>query len=198
MLVTEDSPEKVVLQTNPTYNQERDKTFASSLKSGLGCFGIFAALLAFILFYVFTTPRSFLPWYFWLFTAIFFVALTIFISIEISFINFNRNFPRESTITIDLDSQRALRIEKLKSGKAIQSEIKLNDVSRVLIDCQAIGHSCKLALESQSNAPFEVNSAYDFEMESVKEIGKKLGRLLNKPVVLKWSEGSKVESEEEV
>lgn len=198
MLMTEDSPTKVILQTNPAYNQERDKNYASSSKRGLGCFEYFAVPLAFILYYFFNSPRSSLPWYFWLLMAIFLIALIVFISLQISFINFNRNFPRDTKITIDVDSQRAHRTDKLKSGKELQSEIRLNDVSRVLIDCQVPFHFCKLVFESQSNAPFEVNSAYDFELDAIKEIGKRLGELLNKPVVLKWSEGSKVESEKEI
>ncbi len=198
MLVTEDSPTKVVLQTNPAYNQDRDKTYASSRKSGLGCFGVFSILLIFILFYIFTRPLRSLPWYFWVFAAIFFVALTVFIYIEISFIKFNENFPRETTVTVDLDAQHAIRIEKSKSGTTSQTAIKLTEVSRILIECQAAGHLCKLLLQSENDPSFEVNSAYDFEMEPVKELGKKLGRLINKPVILRWAEGSKVESEEEI
>ena len=101
-------------------------------------------------------------------------------------------------MSIDLDAGQGLRVEKLDSGKTKQSEIKLEEVSRVLIACQAVGHSCKLVLESQAGKPFEVNSAYDFDVESMKEIGKKLGGLLNKSVSVRWSEGSKIDSEEDI
>jgi len=198
MLVTAESPTNIVLQTNPAYNQDIDKTFSSSLKSGLGCFGVFAILLLFILLYIFTRPLSSLPWYFGVIAVIFFVVLMLFISLEISFIISHRNSPQETRVTIDLDAQQAIRIDTSKSGNTSQTAIKLNEVSRILIDCQAAGHLCKLLLESQNNPSFEVNSAYDFEMEPLKEFGKKLGGLINKPVILRWAEGSKVESEDEI
>lgn len=198
MLVTEDTPTKLVLQTNPAYNQDLDNTYASSLKSGLGCFGILAIVLVFILYLFFTTPLSAHPWYFWVFSVAFLIALTVFLFLEISLLNDHRTSARETTVTVDFLSQRASRMEKPKSGKVRQREINLNEVSRVLIDCQEVGHLCKLILESQNNPPFEVNSAYDFEMDPLKDLGKKIGGHLNKPVVLKLAEGSRVESEEEI
>jgi hypothetical protein len=198
MLLIEDTLTKVVLQTNPDYNQDLDQTHSSNLKNGLGCFGIFAIVLVFILYLFFTTPRSALPWYFWVFSVPFLIALTFFLFIEISLLNDYRTEARETTVTVDLLSQRAMRIEKPRFGKVRKTVINLSEVSRVLIECQAVGHLCKLLLESQNNPPFEVNSAYDFEMEPLKDLGKKIGGLLNKPVILKLAEGSKVESEEEI
>ena len=198
MLVTEDTPTKVVLQTNPAYNQDLDETYASNLKNGLGCLGIFAILLVSILYFFFTTPRSALPWYFWVCSGAFFTVLTVFLLLEISLVNDHRTFGRETTVTVDLLSQRALRIEKPRSGKVRQTEINLGEVNRILIDCQEVGHLCKLVLESQNHPPFEVNSAYDFDLGLLKDLGKKIGGLLNKPVILKLREGGKVESEEEI
>lgn len=197
MLVSEESSSKLVLTTNPEYIKDRDKSYASSRKSGIGCYLLFAIVLACILLYLFTTtgPR---PWYFWAVTVVFSVALAFFLFIQSSFIKTNRNFPLDSTITIDLDTQRAVRIEKLNSGEIKQSELNIKDVVRILIDCQAVGHSCRLMLESQASEPFEVNSAYDFDIEAMKEIGKKIGGLLNKPVSVRWFEGSKIDSEEEI
>jgi len=196
MLVTEDTSTKIVLQANPDYNEDLEKTFASNLKNGLGCLGISAIPLFFILYFFLTTPRSALPWYFWVCSAAFFIALTIFLLFEISVVNDIRTFAQETTVTVDLLSQRALRVEKPKFGRVRQTEINLSEVSRVLVDCQEVGHLCKLLLESENRPPFELNSAYDFEMEPLKELGKKLGRLINKPVIFRWAEGGTVEAEE--
>ncbi|HSL42099.1 MAG TPA: hypothetical protein VK897_01630 [Anaerolineales bacterium] len=198
LLVTEDTPTKVVLQTNPEYNEDVDETHASNLQNALGCLGIFAVLLVFILYFFFATPRSALPWYFWGCSVAVLIALAVFLFFEISLLNDHRTFGRETTVTVDLLSQRALRIEKPKSGKVRKTEINLSEVSRVLIDCQEVGHLCKLVLESPNHPPFEVNSAYDFEMDPLKDLSKKIGGFLDKPVILKLAEGSKVESEEEI
>jgi hypothetical protein len=193
MLVTEETPSKLILKTNQEYKQMRDQVPASGSKNIMGCVVLVIILISFLSISIIAHT-----WQFWLWTTIFLVTSMVFISFQISFINFNKSLSRDITIAIDLVSRRAIRIDKLKSGTEEHSQIKLNDISRVLIDVQEHGHSCKLVFESQSNEPFEVNSSADFEAEPIKEIGQKLGRLLNKPVVLKVSEGNKVESEEEV
>ena len=165
---------------------------------GFGCLGFFVILLIPILYFFFTTPLSSLPWFFWLFTIVFLIALASFIFIEISFVNSNRNFARETTTIIDLNSQQVIRTEKLTNGKVRQSEIKLDEVNRVLIHCEEVGHSCVMFLDSKIQKPFEVNSSTPFELNQLQESGKRLGMLLNKPVILKWTESGKVISEEEI
>ena len=177
LLVTNETPSRLVLKTNPAYNQDRDKTYASSRKSGIGCLGFFA--LVFALIFVYYSASQSHPWYFWVIAGIVLIAFVLFVSIEVNSRNTNRNFARDITVTVDINTGQALRIEKLDSGITRQSEIKLNEVSRLLIDCQGLGHSCTLFLESHGNTPFEVNSASDFEVEQIKEIGKKLGGLLD-------------------
>lgn len=196
LLVTDETPSKLVLKSNPTYNQERDKTYASTRKNGIGCIGIFVLAFALMFLYYSTTESH--PWYFWVVVGIVLIAFVFFAFLQVNFFNTNRNFAHDITVTIDLNAGQGLRVEKLESGKTKQSEIKLEEVSRILIACQAVGHSCKLVLELQGSEPFEVNSAYDFDVEAMKEIGKKLGGLLNKPVSVRWSEGSKIDSEEEI
>ena len=198
MLVTEDTPTKVVLQINPVYKENRDKTYASSRKSGRGYYRIFTILILAALYYFFTKPFGTLLWIFWIFTAAVFIVFAWLVYLDRFLVRSNKNTGEEITTTIDLDSQRAFRIEKSKLGEVEQPEMKLNEVRRVLIHCEELGHSCKLFLESMNSTRFEVNSAYDFEMNSLKDFGKKLGGLLNKPVILKWTEGGKVVSEEEI
>ena len=193
MLVTEETPSKIILKANPEYNQIMDKASAKGSRDIIGCLVLIIILIAFLSISIIART-----WQFWLWTAIFLVAAIVFIRFQISLINFNKNLSRDITITIDLDSQQALRVSRLKSANEEHSAMRLNDISRILIDIQTAGHSCKLVFDSQSNKPFEVNSAADFEAQSIKEMGKKLGGLLNKPVVLKISEGSKVESEQEI
>lgn len=159
----------------------------------IGCIALVIILITFLSISIFSQT-----WQFWLWTVILLFASIVFIGFQISFMNFNKNLSRDTTIAIDLNSRRAIRIEKLKSGKEEHSQIKLNDISRILIDVQEHGHSCRLVFESQSHEPFEVNSSSAVDAQLMTEFGKKLGGLLNKPVVFKISEGSKVESEEEV
>lgn len=202
MHVTNESPTKITLEMDPAWRADTSKTYAESIKQGRGCLGYIAfafLLILTILGYSFSTDslRS-LPWYFWVFTVIVLVGGVIFVIIEVSFQSSRKNDAEEATVTIDLDSQRAVRVEKSESGEVSQAEIKLNEVSRVLIHCEEAGHSCKLILDLQNNTPFEVNSAYDFELNLIKELGKKLGGFLNRPIILKWTEGGKVTSEEEI
>jgi len=196
LLIIDETPSKLILKTNPAYNQDRDETYASSRKSGFGCLGFF--LLAFALIFVNYSTSQTTPWYFWVVTGIIFAAFLFFIFLQINFVNTNKNFARDIKVTIDMDTQQGRRVEKLSSGTERVSEVNLNDVVRILIECQAVGHSCKLLLELKNEQLFEVNSAVDFELGDIKEMGRKLGGLLNKPVILKWLEGSKVDSEEEI
>ena len=104
----------------------------------------------------------------------------------------------EANVTIDLQSQRATRIEKFRSGKTKQYEIKLEQVSRVVIHSEELGHGCNLVLDSPNNLPFTVRTGSFVEIESVIALGRKLGDFLKKPVTVKWTDQGNLMSEETV
>ena len=104
--------------------------------------------------------------------------------------------PQEATVIIDLMSGRATRIEKSVIGRKKKQELELGRVSRILINAEEVGHHYRVILESQSKPHLEVNFAIDSEAESFRELGKKIGSLLNKPVVFKHTDSGNLISEE--
>jgi hypothetical protein len=109
-----------------------------------------------------------------------------------------KNDAEEATVTIDLDSQRAIRVEKLKSGKTTQNEQNLELVTHVLIHGDDAVHTLRVILESQNGPSFQVNSDVFFDSQPMIELGKKLGAFLKKPVVFKIMEAGKPISVETV
>jgi hypothetical protein len=110
----------------------------------------------------------------------------------------HRNDAEEATVTIDLESQRALRVEKLHSGKTTQTELTLEQVTQVLIHGNDAVHTLKVTLESQTGPSFHVNSDVFFDSNPMLEFGKKLGAFIKKPVVFKVTEAGELISEEAV
>lgn len=200
MRVTNESPTKITLELDPAWKAEMSKTYAQSIKQGRGCLGFVAVaflLILTILGYSFSTNslRS-LPWYFWAFAVIVLTGAVIFVLFEVYFESSHKNDAEEATVTIDLDSQRVVRVEKLNSGKTTQNELKLEQVTRVLIHGDDAGHRLKLTLESKSDPPFEVNSDVFFDSEPMMELGRKLGAFIKKPVVFKITDAGEPVSEE--
>src|SRR5574341_5062 len=60
---------------------------------------------------------------------------------------------RKTTVSFDLHSRMATRIEKLVSGKAKRNELKLGQISRVLLHSEEVGHHTRLLLETQNHPP---------------------------------------------
>ena len=120
------------------------------------------------------------------------------ISIFVFLLHQRKNEAKEATVSIDLDSQRAVRVEKLNSGKIKQYDLKLEQVTHVLIHGDDLGHRLTVTLESQNNPPFNVNSDVFYDSNPMIEIGKKLGTLIKKPVVFKITDAGKPVSEETI
>lgn len=202
MHLTSESPTKITLELDPAWKAETSKTYAESIKQGRGCSGFVAIAFLFILtilgYSISTNSLMSLPWYFWVFAFLVLIGGVIFVLFEVSFQSSRKNDAEEATVTIDLDSQRAVRVEKLNSGKTIQNELKLEQVNQVLIHGEDTGHRLKLTLESQSNPPFEVSSDVFFDPKPMIELGKKLGAFIKKPVVFKITDTGKPVSEETV
>jgi hypothetical protein len=107
----------------------------------------------------------------------------------------------EATVTIDLHSQRAVRIEKLRFGKTKQYELRLEQVSRVKIHDEEAGKATYLLLESTNNVPFTVSANVpfvDIESRGLGALGLKLGEFLKKPVVKKYTDQGNLLSEETI
>ncbi len=102
------------------------------------------------------------------------------------------------TVTIDLTSQRATRIEEFFFVRTKKIELNLKPVYRVLIHCEELGHHCNLFLESPNDPPFNMDFFSVFLLEEKKEISRKIGGLLQKPVILKVTDLSNPISEETI
>jgi hypothetical protein len=101
------------------------------------------------------------------------------------------------TVIIDMAARRAIRTDEFVFGRKQQMELSFEQVSRINIHCEEVGHSCALQLESPSMTPFIVNIFFptDADRSPLTKFSKKLGRLLRKPVVLKNTDSGDLISE---
>ncbi len=105
------------------------------------------------------------------------------------------------TITIDFDSQRAIRIKNTQSGNPEHTELDLNKVNRIRIQMEEHGHHFRLYLESPNSEPFQVSIAFinsSYSTDALVEHGKKIGRMLNKPVIRQHTDTGSLISEETI
>ena len=193
MHVIEETPTKMVLEMDPSQNRD-------SSKRGVGCSGIVVGitLVLVVVFMVFgypfyNTPRA---WLFWMITSgsllmeVFVIYMAIFVSRVVNTV------VEKAAVNIDLQSHRAVRIEKLRSGQLHYYELKLDEVSRVLVCREELGQSCRVLLDSKDGTHLEVNSGEFAAVESMNLFANRLGKLLRKPVVLKkdnWVNARSVE-----
>jgi hypothetical protein len=202
MHVTSESPTKIVLEMDPAWKAETSKTYAQSVRQGRGCLGYIALAFVLILgvvgFSLFTNSIALLPWYFWAFAVVALIGGGIFAFIHLSFESSHKDEAGEVVVTFDLDSQQATRVEKSNSGKIKQTEIKLEQVTKVLLHGDDLGHRLTVTLESQNNQPFNVNFDVFFDSKPMIELGKKIGEFIKKPVVFKITDAGKPVSEETI
>ena len=195
MLVIEDTPKKMILRMDASQPKFRPLTWNGCVGPALGVTGLLIAVFAWAWFRFSGGSQS------WLFWVIAIIALLIEVIVIIAFVSavlgYNKE-AKEATITIDLDSQRIVRVEKLNSGETRQYELKLEQISRILIHGEEAGHSLKVILESHSNPAFEINSDVFFNTEPMIQLGKKLGDLIRRPVIFKVTEAGKPVSEETI
>jgi hypothetical protein len=202
MHVTHESPGQITLELDPAWKAETSKTYADSIKQGRGCLGIvaiaFLVILTILGYSRSTNSLGSLPWTFWIFAILVFIVGGMFILLEVYFVSSHRNDAKEATVTIDLNSHRALRVEKSNSGKTTQKELQLEQVTQVLIHGNDAVHTLEVTLESQNGPPFLVTSDVFFDSQPMLEFGKKLGAFIKKPVVFRVTEGGELISEETI
>jgi len=103
------------------------------------------------------------------------------------------------TITIDFDSQRAIRIKNSQSANPEKIELDLNKVSRIRIQMEEMGHHFRLYLDAPDAKPFEVSIAFinsSYSTDDLVAHGKKIGKILNKPVIRQHTDLGNLISEE--
>jgi hypothetical protein len=89
-------------------------------------------------------------------------------------------------------------VEKSNSGKTTQQELKLEQITKVLVHGDDAIHTITVTLESYNNSSFKVNSDVFFDSKPMLEFGMKLGSFIKKPVIFKIMEAGKLISEETV
>ena len=182
MLLKEETPTKLVFEMAPP-----TRSFWAEWRGPL----INPLLFLAVTFFLLSTMSTSLTWLYWV------IGVGVFL-VEIFMFNIIFTSVQNATLTIDLNSQRATRFEKFLFGKEKHEELKLQQVNRVLIHYEEVGHHCKLILESQSNTPFIVTYDFGGGAEILKALGKKIGELLKKPVVFKVTDSGNPISEETI
>ena len=104
------------------------------------------------------------------------------------------------TVTIDMDSQRATRIEKFFFVRMKKIELDFNQINRVLIHCEEQGHHCRLLLDSIDSKPLVIDFYLPLEEKQKASLllSKKIGALLKKPAVMKVTDLGNVISENRI
>jgi len=104
------------------------------------------------------------------------------------------------TVTIDINTQRATRIENFFFITTKKIELNFNQVNRVLIHCEEQGHHCRMLLDSISSEPLEIDFYLPFEEKQKASLllSKKIGELLRKPVVMKVTDLGNLISEDRI
>jgi hypothetical protein len=192
MRVTHESPTQMILEVDPEWKTWMSKNHAGSVKQRLGCCAFFAVaflLLSGIIWYSNSTNSlDSPPWPFWVVAVLVLLAGMFWVLVEVHDVVSHRNDGENITITIDLNSRRAIRIVRWRSGKTKQTELKLDHVTQVLIHGNNAIHTLTVSLRSQTGPSLQVNSDVFYDSEPLLEFGKRLGTFITKPVVLKITE----------
>ena len=197
MLVTEDTPSKLILKTDPSLPHFNPLTWGGCVKPTLTVTAVLIAIVIMIWIrtsFFITTDK-------WLFPIVIIGAAVgeVLLIAAVAFSVFiHRDRVKEATVSIDADLQRAIRIETLNSGKINQQELKFAEVTHILIHGDDAGHRLNVTLESKNNPSFQVNSDVFFDSQPMIEFGKKLGTFIQKPVVFKITDVGEPVSEETI
>ena len=135
--------------------------------------------------------------YSWLYWVIALLVLVV----EFFIIRTLFHFIKTEIVSVDFDSLTADRVEKLLSVKIKQSKFDLRQVSRVLINMEEHGHHHRLYLESPNKKPFQVSIAFatgPYDANKLIGHGRKIGKLLSKPVVFKHTDLGNLISENRI
>jgi len=195
MLLTEDTPTKMVLEMDPSQPIFKPLTWRGCIGLTLGTTGLLILVFAWARYSFFYGSQS---WLFWVITIAALLVEIFLIVVFVFYVSSYNKEAKEATVSIDVDSQKAVRVEKSNSEKIRQLDVNLGQVTRVLIHGDDAGHRLAVTLESQSSPPFNVNSDVFFDSNPMIELGKKLGALIKKPVVFKITDSGKPVSEETI
>jgi hypothetical protein len=195
MLLTEDTPTKMVLEMDTSQPTFKPLTWRGCIGPTLGLTGLLLLVFAWARYRFFDGSQS---WLFWVITVAALLVEIFLIVVFVLYVSSYNNEAKEATVSVDLASQQAVRVEKLNSGKIRQYDLKLEEVTQVLINGDDQGHRLTVTLESQKNASFNINSDVFFDSKPMIELGKKLGDLIKKPVVFKVTDSGKPVSEETI
>ena len=111
------------------------------------------------------------------------------------------NLTPEEIVTIDLEAQHATRVNRLKTGETEQIDLDLKLVSQVRVQMEEHGHHFRLYLDSPDNQPFQVSIAFinsSYSTDDLVAHGRKIGKLLNKPVIRQHTDTGSLISEETI
>jgi hypothetical protein len=179
MQVKEETSTKLVLEMDPSSRPKWSELGSTLIKS--------------FLFLGFAILVHSISWLFW--------AIIVGVVLVDSFLVylFVWSMAQDVLVIVDLNSQHAVRTEKFRFNRIKQQKLDLEQVSRVLVHCEDVGKHCRLLLESSSAAPLEISIIYAGGcVESLKELGNKIGRLVKRPVAYKITDQGHLISEETI
>lgn len=107
----------------------------------------------------------------------------------------------EETITIDFEAQHVTRVKRLKTDETERIDLDLKLVSRVRVQIEELGHHFRLYLDSPENQPFQVSIAFinsSYSTDDLVAHGRKIGKLLNKPVIRQHTDTGSLISEQTI
>jgi len=105
----------------------------------------------------------------------------------------------DETIIVDFGTGVASIIKVLLSGKTEKTSLELKDVSAVRIQMEEHGHHFRLYLDSPNNDAFQVSIAFSmgsYTSTQLNNHGRKIGKILKKPVVRQHTDLGNIISEE--
>jgi len=105
----------------------------------------------------------------------------------------------DETIIVDFDVGIASSTKVLPSGETEKTSLDLKDVSAVRVQMEEHGHHFRLYLDSPNNDAFQVSIAFSMGSYTSTQLhnhGRKIGKMLKKPVVRQHTDLGSILSEE--
>lgn len=136
------------------------------------------------------------PWLFWIIVvaALLIEAFFVYAAVKMS----PGKSIQEATVSIDINSQKAVRVEKLKSGKIKQDELELAKVKQVVVRFEKLAGYFLLLEKVGDRGDFSVASGSFGDGPHIKDLGVKIGKFLGRPVVYQYTEGGRLEEEKHI
>jgi len=185
--VSEETPTKLVLKTDKP-EQSRGCTNVAVIAT--------ITLILIVAYARNTFFDSSRAWLFWVIivVALLLEAFFVYMAITLS----PRKRIKEANVSIDINSQRAVRVEKLNSGKIKQYDLELAKVKQVVVRLEKLGGYYLLLERVDDGGDFSVASGSFEDGEHIKDLGIKIGNFLRRPVVYQYTEAGKLEEEKHI